>query len=245
MAKIIIEGKHSNFNFSYPTDDNPFLKGKKKYQARIHIDIKSEICCTQVQFVSDETKPDYWTKEELLFAFNEAYLHIMSYINCDNQIDIFGENIFYPKTENTQISELLEHFEIEIPENSKNIDRMINDLLCIKEAQENFKICKDKLFEVISWSPSQINNSYYGITNLIYFISNINQAGVAMANNNEGISLIRMAFEDLRKRKDMNNSTYKTHHVMAQQKIYCLQFPNYFKTKLPKINIQKALDEVR
>jgi len=245
ILKIIFEGHFCN-SHSIETEDNFYYKKVKEYQARILIDVKSEIFNTQIQFISNETKTDYWIKEDLMIAFNELHNHIKSYIESDYNFNFFGQNLFFPKFDKEIIdTELLNEFEIEIPENNKNIENINNDLLCIKEAHDNFKKCKDKLFDVISYSPSYINDYYGGINNLIYILSNITQAGVVTLPNSRDLDTIRSAFNELKKRKDTNNHTYKVTRDDAQRKIYGLDFPKFFKTKLPKFDVEKTLKELR
>ena len=114
MAKIILEG-HNYFSCSIPKKDIYSLDNKDKYQYRTLVDVKSEICCSQTQFVSYDNKSDYWAKDELLIAFNKVYEHIKLFIESDVPIMIFQENLFHLEAGELQINELKENFQIEIP----------------------------------------------------------------------------------------------------------------------------------
>ena len=243
MAKIILEG-HNYFSCSIPKKDIYSLDNKDKYHCRILVDIKSEICCTQIQFVSYENKTDYWTNDKLLIAFNKANEYIRMLVEADRPINIFDENEFYSENKEFQTNELKGDFQIEITENKKNIKKISDDLLRIKEAQNNFEKCKDKLFRVIDWGPDLINRNRYNIYNAINYLYNVSNAGVVTRSNNEKIGNIRSAFDELGRRKNTNNSTYKTTRDMAQRDIYILEFPKFFKTNLPKNEIGKVLDEI-
>lgn len=242
MGNIVLEGRFINCN-SYFKDDNLYFNKVQKYYAYFLIDLRSEICYTQLQFITDETKSNFWTKEEKQTAFCELKNHIKSYIDTNSPIYLFRENLFFPKMEQNKNDEPLNSFELEIQENSKIFNKLCEDLKCIKDAQEVFKVCKDKLFNAIDCTPALINNYYGGITNLLFYLSNIYQS--ASYTNSENMTIIRSAFEELRNRKNMNNENYKTTLNNARNKIYCLEFPKYFKTELPKINIEQVLNEIR
>jgi len=198
MSHIILEG-HCRYNASIPKMDFYSRYGKENYHARMLIDVKSEICCTQTQFISYETKPTFWTKDELLVAFNEAYKNIELYVKTDMPITIFTENIFHPEVKKLETSELKEDFQIEIPENMKIVKNLCTDLLRIKEAEINFDKCKDKLFTVMAWGPNLLNHYHYNINRVIDYLSSVTNASVVTVPNNENISHIRGAFDELLK----------------------------------------------
>jgi hypothetical protein len=53
MANIFLDG-HCYYNASIIKKDIYSLYGKDNHHARILIDIKSEIFCTQIQYISNE-----------------------------------------------------------------------------------------------------------------------------------------------------------------------------------------------
>ena len=244
MANIILEG-HNCYNVSIPKKDIYPPAYKEKYYCRILIDVKSEICCPQIQFVSYESKPAYWTKDELLTAFNIAHEYIKLLVETDRHINIFDENEFYLENKELQIDEMKNDFQIEIPENKENAKILSDTLLLIKESQDNFKKCKDKLFRVIDWGPDLINRYRYNINSVINYLYSVTNAGVVTSYNNEKIDIIKSAFNELGKRKNPNHYNYKTTLNIAQKDIYILEFPKFFKTNLPKNEISKVLEEIR
>ena len=243
MAKIILEG-HSYYNNSITKKEIYSLNDKENHHARILIDVKSELCCTQMQFVSYESKSDYWTNEELLIAFNKAYIHIKRFVETDGPLKIFTENLFHPESEELQTNELKDMFQIEIPENKENVKKINVELLRLKETQINFDKCKNKLFEVIGLDPDLLNRQRYNINSIIDYLYSVVNAGVVTSSNNENIRHIRSAFDELGGRKNIRNNTYQTIRNMAQNDIYSLEFPKYFKANLSNIEINKILDEI-
>ena len=244
MSTIVLEG-HSSYNASLDKIDTFSLNYKKKYHARILVDVKSEIFCTQIQFVSNEGKSTFWSKDELLLSFYKAYIHIKRFVDTDGPINIFNENLFSPDTEKLQSDELINDFQIEITADKKNIKILSDDLLKIKEVHNNFKNCQDKLFEVISWGPNFLNNNFYNINNLIEYLYRVANAGVVIVPNNEKLSNIKSSFYELKKRKLTQNHTFQIILTRAQQDLYTLEFPRYFKTTLPRNEIDQVLNEIR
>ena len=235
MAKIILEG-HNYFSCSIPKKDIYSLDNKDKYHCRILVDIKSEICCTQIQFVSYENKTDYWTNDKLLIAFNKAYEYIRLFIETNAPIKIFDENIFHLETKKIQKDEIKEDFQLEIPENNKIIKKISDDLLRIKEAHDNFEKCKEKLKKVSNWGSDLLNS--YNINIVIDYLYNVANAGVVTDENNNNIFRIRTAFNELKRRKKSKTG------YSVQGDIAALDFPKYFKTYLPPNDIIKVLDEI-
>jgi hypothetical protein len=243
MVKIILEG-HNFYSVSIPKKDIYSLDFKDKYHARMLIDVKSEICCTQIQFVSYESKSVYWSKDELLIAFNKVYEHIKLFVETDGPIRLFDENLFHPETKELQTDELKEDFQIEIPENKENIRKMSDGLLRIKDAQNNFDKCKNKLFVVINWGPDLLNRYRYNINRVIDYLDSVANAGVVTDSNNENLRHIMSAFDELGRRKNTQNDTYQKTLDIAKREIYTLEFPKYFKTDLPQNEISQVLDEI-
>jgi hypothetical protein len=243
MSTIILEG-HSYYNANLTKKDIYSIDYKDVQHARILIDVKSELCCTQMQFVSYESKKTYWTKDELLIAFNEAYLGIKRFVETDGPLGLFIENIFHPESNLLKKEEIKDNLQIEILKNKKNFNKLSTELLRVKTAASNFDKCKNKLFEIINWGPDFFKLNHYNINRVIDYLSNVANAGVVTVSNNENLSHIRSAFDELRGRKITNNSTYKTIHDIAQRDIYTLEFPRFFKTDLPQNEINQVLDEI-
>jgi hypothetical protein len=244
MAKIILEA-NSRYNANSDKIDIYSPNYKVKYHARILVDVNSEIFCTQIQFISNDSKSMFWTNDELLLAFNKAYTHIKCFVDTDSQIKIFDENLFFPESEKLQSNELINEFQIEIQEDKKNTKILNGDLQKINEVNNNFKKCQDKLFEVINWGPDLINRYYYNISNLIDYVYRVANAGVVIVPNNEKLSNIKNSFNELKGRKITQNHTYQTNVNIAQRAIYTLDFPKYFKSVLPQDEIDQVLNEIR
>lgn len=244
MPRIILEG-NSRYSTSLQKQDIYTLYNKYKYHARILIDVKTEIGETQIQFISGEEKSTYWTKDELLFAFNEVYKNINRIIEIDSPIKIFEENIFYLHTIEYKPLEPNDYFQIEIPENKGIINKIYLELQKINEVRRKFENCKDKLSKVITWGPNLINRYQYNINRIIDYIYKVTHTGVVTGPNDENLSHVRGAINEMAKRKDTTNHNYQTALNIAQREIYTLDFPKFFKSELPNTEISETLDEIR
>ena len=237
MGKIILEG-HNYFSASITKKDIYSLDKKDRHHCRILVDVKSEICRPQIMFISYDSKTSYWLQDELLIAFNKASDYIKLLIETDGFIKTFEENLFHLETKELQADELKVDFQIEIPDNKKILVKINDDLLRIKEAQSNFDECKNKLSKVINWGPDVLNAHRYNINRVVDYLYNVINAGVVTDSNNESIRKIRFAFDELARRKS-NHTVSMTH-----TEIFSLQFPNYFKSSLPQIDIKQVLNEI-
>jgi hypothetical protein len=187
--------------------------------------------------------PDCWTKEELLIAFNKAYMHIKGYVDNDVPLNIFTANIFQLESVKLQASELIDCFKIEISEDKKNVERINNELLKIKEVNNNFNNCKNKLIKVMQWNVDLLNHHSYNINKVIDYLFHVIDTGV-VKDNKEDFIQIRSSFDKLRNRKNKKNNNYQTNLNTIISNINILRFPNYFKNELPNIEINKVLDEI-
>ena len=237
MDKLTLEG-HNYFCGSITKKDIYSLDKKDKHHCRILVDIKSVICRPQIQFISYESKTSYWSQDELLIAFNKSYDHIKLLVETDGPINLFNENLFHPETKKLQTDELKIDFQIEIPENKRILGIINDDLLKIKEAQRNFYECKNKLIKVINWGPDLLNAHRYNINRVVDYLYNVTNSGVVTDSNNESIRKIRFAFDELARHKS-NHTVSMTH-----TEIFSLQFPMFFKSNLPQIEIKQILGEI-
>jgi hypothetical protein len=217
---------------------------KSDYHARILITICSDAGSTQVQFISNETKSDWWAKEDLSVAFNHAYVNIKRIAETGGYINLFDENLFFEEKENIEFSEN-ESIELELSDDKPNFQRLNEDLAQIKECRDNFKACKDKLYYVISWLPSTLNYNYANINTVTNYLYQVVEASVVNAKNKEYLHNYKTALFELKGRKDTQHYNYITNMNIAQRDIYSLEFPQFFKSTLPRTDIKSVLDEIR
>ena len=215
----------------------PIHSEKYDYHARILATVCSDIGSTQVQFISNETKSNYWSNEDLTAVFNNALVNIKRLVETGGYINIFDENLFFDEKENITIAGN-EVIEIEIPEDKATFQRLKDGLMLIEE-------CRDKLFNVISWPPEILKYNYSNITIVIDYMYQVVNSSVVDASNKRYLHNIRSAFDELKERKNSQHHNYLTTLNLAKNDIYTLEFPKFFKSTLPRNDIKNVLDEIR
>jgi hypothetical protein len=215
------------------------------YRFRLLLNVNSELGSIQMPIYSYETKETEWQDDELLSAFNKAYAYLKTMAEKDIEINIFREIDFSAWTEKTIADEILTEFTIKIPEETGNYKKLFVSLSQVKEAKILFGKAKDILFKVIDWGNPSLENNYYSILKIIDYLHGVSNAAVVNGKNKEYLSKIRNAFTELKRRKITQNHNYQTMLTLAQQDIYSLEFPKFFKSSLPNNDISQVLDEIR
>jgi hypothetical protein len=210
------------------------------------LNIVSEVGSTQVRVCSFETKETEWPDDVLLFTFNKAYKQLKIMVEKDIEINIFKEIMICAETGKIITSELETDFTIEIPEDTQNYKKLSVSLFQIGETQDLFSKCKDMLFKAIGWGNPALEINYYSILKVIDYLYSVANVAVVTGKNNEYLSKIRNAFTELKNRTITHNHNYQTILTFAQQDIYSLEFPKFFKSNLPYNNeIGKVLNDIR
>jgi hypothetical protein len=208
------------------------------------INLQSEIGNTQIQVVSQETKPAEWSEDDKHLGFNKAFAYLKKMVDNDSPISVFRENTMFFESEKKTAGELLSEFTIEIPVASKIYKILSADLSQITEAKKCFSDCASKLRSMLDWGPSWINDNYYTIKKIIDYLSAVNDSSVVTGKNTDSLRIISNAVTELKRRKIMQNNNYQVTLESAKKEIFSLDFPKYFKSNLPNTEIKQVLKEI-
>jgi hypothetical protein len=248
MTKINLTGHLHECISEWADNFIPPNRHEFNYRFRLLLNVNSEVGNIQMPVYSYESKETEWLDDELLSAFNKAYEHLKAMVEKDIEINIFRELKFLTdiKTEKNINDELQTSFIIGVPENTQNYKNLASSLSQIRETQDLFSKCKDKLSHVIGWGNPALKANYYSILKAIDYLSSVVNAAVVTQKSNEYLSNIRSAFSELKMRTITHSPNYQTILMLAKRDIYSLDFPKFFKTNLPYNNeIGEVLDDIR
>jgi hypothetical protein len=231
MATINLIGHFRGYECTSEWTDKfiPPDRHEYNYRFRLLINVVSEVDSIQVRVCSFETKETEWQDDALLTTFNKACNQLKRMVEDDIEINIFKEITIFTKAEKIITDELQTDFTIEIPEDTQNYKKLAVSLSRVKEAQDLFSKCKDKLFQAIGWGNPSLEINYYSILKVIDYLSSVANAAVVTGKNNECLSKIRSAFTELKGRTITHNHNYQTTLTLARQDIYSLEFHKFLK----------------